>query len=199
MFCERFASDLSAFSSDAIREESTLIWSRYSRAVSTTIRSDRVVIFNNLRQQRQACNSLRCNDAMLGQMCSKGIDKLRALTDEEVSRREEHGAGLLGFSLWNDEPHRRPGRCFNDRFCIGRIILMPFDKGLNVGRRNQANMAAKFADLTRPVMRCRAGLHSDDALGQFREECDDLAARQFPGQDNTAIASGGMNLKHPLC
>lgn len=39
VLCERFASDLSAFSSDAIREESTPIWSRYSRAVSTTIRS----------------------------------------------------------------------------------------------------------------------------------------------------------------
>lgn len=113
----------------------------------------RVVILNNLRQQRQARNSLRCDDAMLGQMCAKGIDKLRSLTDEEVSRPEKHGAGLLGFRLWNDEPHRRPGRCFNDRFCIGRIILLPFDKGLNVGRRDQANIMAKFADLTRPIMR----------------------------------------------
>ena len=157
------------------------------------------MIFNNLRQQRQARNSLRCNDAMLGQMCAKGIDKLRSLTDEEVSRPEKHGAGLLGFSLWNDEPHRRPGRCFNDRFCIGRIILLPFDKGLNIGRRDQANIMAKFADLTRPVMRGGAGLHRDDAFGQFRKEGDDLAARQFPAQDHTSIASGGMNLKHPLC
>ena len=39
VLCERFASDLSAFSSDAIREESTPICSRYNRAVSTTIRS----------------------------------------------------------------------------------------------------------------------------------------------------------------
>ncbi|SEH87088.1 hypothetical protein SAMN05216228_1010161 [Rhizobium tibeticum] len=39
VLCERFAADLSAFSSDAIREESASIWSRYSRAVSTTISS----------------------------------------------------------------------------------------------------------------------------------------------------------------
>lgn len=46
------------------------------------------MIFNNLRQRGQARNSLRCDDAMLGQMCAKGIDKLRSLTDEEVSRPE---------------------------------------------------------------------------------------------------------------
>jgi hypothetical protein len=45
---------------------------------------------------------------MLGKMCAKGIDQLRSLTDEEVSRPEKHGASLLGFSLWNHEPHRRP-------------------------------------------------------------------------------------------
>lgn len=37
--CERFASDLSAFSSDAIREDSASIWSSYKRPVSTTISS----------------------------------------------------------------------------------------------------------------------------------------------------------------
>ena len=108
---------------------------------------------------------------------TKGIDKLRSLTDEEVPRPEEHGAGLLGFSLRNDEPHRRPGRCFDDRFCVGRIILLPFDKRLHVSRRNQAYIMAKFADLTRLVMRCGTGFHRDRAFGQFRKEGDDLAAR----------------------
>jgi hypothetical protein len=38
VLCERFASDLSAFSSDAIQEESAQIWSN-SRPVYTTISS----------------------------------------------------------------------------------------------------------------------------------------------------------------
>ncbi|SEH87100.1 hypothetical protein SAMN05216228_1010162 [Rhizobium tibeticum] len=143
------------------------------------------MVFNNLRQQGQIRDALRCNDTMLGQMCSKGIDKLCSLTDKEVPRAEEHGAGLLGFSLRNDKPHRRPGRRFNDRFCVGRIILLPFDKGLNVSRRDQANIVAKFADLTRPVMRCGTGLYRDRAFGQFRKEGDDLAARQFPARKTT--------------
>lgn len=65
--------------------------------------------------------------------------------------------------------------------------------------RDQANIMAKFADLPRPVVRCGAGLHRDRTSGQFRKKADDLAARQFPAQDHTSIASGGVNLKHPLC
>ena len=56
------------------------------------------------------------------------------------------------------------GGCFNDRFCVGRVILLPFDKRLNVGRRDQANIMAKFADLTRPVMRGGEGLHRNRAF-----------------------------------
>jgi hypothetical protein len=136
---------------------------------------------------------------MLGQMCSKGIDKLRSVTKEEVPRPEEHGAGLLGLSLRNDEPHRRPGRCFNDRFCVGRIILLPFDKRLHVSWRDQANIVAKFTDLARAVVRCGTGFHRYRAFWQFRKEWHQLAARQPPAQDPTSIASCGMNRKHALC
>lgn len=50
-----------------------------------------LVIFNNLRQRGQIRNALRCNDTMLGQMCSKGIDKLRSLTNEESRVRKPAG------------------------------------------------------------------------------------------------------------
>lgn len=97
------------------------------------------MIFNNLRQQGQIRDALRCNDTMLSQMCAKGIDELCSLTDEEVPRPEEHGAGLLRLRLRNDKAHRRPGRCFHDRFRVGSIILLSFDERLHVSRREGIN------------------------------------------------------------
>ena len=54
---------------------------------------------------------------------------------------------------------------FTDRLCIGRIVLLPFDERLDVGRRDQAHMMAQLSGLTRPVVRTGTGLHRHDTPG----------------------------------
>ena len=62
VLCERFTFDLSAFSSDAIREESPYQVQIQSSGLHSNKVEAQVVIFNSLRQQGQARNSLWCND-----------------------------------------------------------------------------------------------------------------------------------------
>jgi hypothetical protein len=52
------------------------------------------MIFNSLHQQGQIRDALRCNDTILGQMCSKGIDKLRSVTKKSRVRKSMEQACL---------------------------------------------------------------------------------------------------------
>jgi hypothetical protein len=100
---------------------------------------------------------------MLGQMCSKGIDKLRSLTNEESRVRKSM-----------------------EQACWGSVF----------GTTNRSD--GLVAASTIASARCGTCFHRDCASGQFRKEGDHMAARQFPAQDHTSIASRGMNLKHAL-
>jgi hypothetical protein len=75
--------------------------------------------------------------------------------------RMQHQATLLFRRLGLDEPHIGPCDCFADGLRVSGIILLPLDVGLHIGRRHQTHGMAKRLELTRPMMRCGAGLDPD--------------------------------------
>src|SRR5664279_2249813 len=96
-------------------------------------------------------------------MGSDYIDHRGLLADEQMARAMEHQATLLLGRLGCDEPHVGPGDGLADRLRVSRVILLPFDVGLHVSRRHQANGMANCLKFARPMMRRGAGFNTDQA------------------------------------
>jgi len=85
----------------------------------------------------------RRGNAKLGRVSADPIDYGGLLTDQPVTRAMEHQpALLLGRFGWR-EPHIGPCDPLADGFRIGRIVLLPLDVRLDVGRRQQSHGAAE--------------------------------------------------------
>src|SRR5271166_3002714 len=92
----------------------------------------------------------------------------------------------------------RPLRRFTDGFGIGRVVLLPLDERLDVGRRDQSHTMAQLADLARPVVRAGTGLHRDDAWRLRRQEADKLRAGDALAEQHMPGSIGSVHLKHVL-
>src|SRR4029450_1473850 len=75
------------------------------------------------------------------------------------------------------------------------IILLPLDVGLHVSRRHQPHRMPKRLQFARPLMRGRAGLHTNEARRHFLEERQDLATLQLTAEDHLAIGVNAVHLK----
>jgi hypothetical protein len=89
------------------------------------------------------------------------VDRFGPVVHELLASAEHDGPGLLFRSPRLDLSHGRWQRCLNDRFRVGRIILLPLDE-LDVARRDRPDLVAELLHLARPVVRSTACLHRDD-------------------------------------
>src|SRR5215813_11583268 len=132
-------------------------------------------------------NALRKDVAVFHQVTAKSVDTLGALPHQEIAGSEHDAVRLLLFGLDRNKAHGWPLGRFTGGLCIGRIVLLPLDERLDVGRRDQAHMMAQLTDLTRPVVRAGTGFHRDDARGLRCQETeklhasDALAKEHMPG------------------
>src|SRR5262249_13518856 len=78
------------------------------------------------------------------------------------------------------------------------IVLLPLDRGLHVSRRHQPHRMPKRLQFARPMMRCRAGLHTNEARRHFLEEREDVATLQLTAEDHLAIGVNAVHLKTRL-
>ena len=124
---------------------------------------------------------------MFGQLTAQRIDQLRALADQEVPCPEQHGARLLFRRLDGDEAHGRPACCLRNCFRVRRIVLLAFDKRLDVRGRNQANFMPGVADSPTPVMGAPAGLHGDDAARPLGKKAEDFLTRELLSKGYASI------------
>ena len=85
-------------------------------------------------------------------MSADRIDHSGLLTDEQMTRAVEHQAALLLRRLGLDKPHVGPGDSLADRLGVSRIVLLPFDVGLHVGRWHQSHGMAKRLEFARPMV-----------------------------------------------
>jgi hypothetical protein len=79
-------------------------------------------------------------------MCNPVQRSRAALADQEIPCPEQHGARLLFLRFDSNEAHGRSARRFRNRLCVRRVVLLSFDKRLDVGRRNQANFMPGVGD-----------------------------------------------------
>jgi len=105
---------------------------------------------------------------------------------------------LLRGTLHGHEPHRRPERGFTDRFRVGSVILLQFDEGLHVRRRDQFDLVPQLRNLPTPMMAAGASLHRDRARLDRCQELQYLAARDLPAKSHRPVSPNCMDLDRSL-
>ena len=91
---------------------------------------------NNAQQFRDPFAPDRRDNAELGKLRSDRINHCGLLADEQMASTVKHQAALLLGCLGWHEPHVGSGDRLANRFCVGHVILLPFDVGLDVSRRH---------------------------------------------------------------
>src|SRR6476659_5198496 len=115
----------------------------------------------NIEQLLDTVAPDRCNDPELGKMGPDRIDHRGLLTDEQMARAVQHQTALLLGSLGRHEPHVSPGDCLANGLCVSRVILLPLDVGLHIGRRYQPHLVTQCLELARPMVRRGASLYAN--------------------------------------
>src|SRR6202030_302927 len=108
----------------------------------------------------------------------------------------KHQAALLFGILGWHEPHVGSGDRLANRFCVGHVILLPFDVGLNVSRRHQSYGMPKRLQLARPMVRRRTSLNANQAWRQFLEERQHVAPLQLASDYYLADGINSVHLEN---
>jgi hypothetical protein len=115
-----------------------------------------------------------------------------------MARAMEHQAALLLGRLGRDEPHVGPGDRLADGLDVSRIVFLPFDVGLYVGRRHQAHGVAERLELARPMIRRGTRLDANQACRKLLKERQNVTALQLPVDDNLALRINAVDLEYRL-
>src|SRR5271167_3383540 len=126
------------------------------------------------------------------------IDQLGALAHQQIAYPMLHQPALLFGRLDRDKPHGRASHRLADRLGVGGIVLVALDVGLYILCRHQPNLMPELRKFTRPMVRCRAGLHADKARRQSLEELYYLAATELLSHDDLLGRINAMNLEYVL-
>jgi hypothetical protein len=153
---------------------------------------------NNMEQFGDPSASDRRNNTELGEMRSDRINHCDLLANEQMTGSVEHQTALLLGCLGWHEPHVGSGDRLANRFCVGHVVLLPFDVGLNVSWRHQSHGMTERLKFARPMVRRGAGLYANQTCWQLLKEPNYLATLQLAADDHLASAINAMNLKDRL-
>jgi hypothetical protein len=92
-----------------------------------------------------------------------------------------------------------PLHCLTDDLGIRSIILLAFDIGLHVGRRDEPHDMPESLQLARPMMRGGAGFDADETGRQLLEEREYVSTLQLPANDHASLRVDAVNLEDGLC
>jgi hypothetical protein len=76
------------------------------------------------------------DNAELGEVRADRINHRGLLADKQMASTVKHQAALLLGCLGWREPHIGSGDRLANRFCVGHVVLLPFDEGLYIGWRH---------------------------------------------------------------
>src|SRR5512134_2852194 len=131
-------------------------------------------------------------------MAAQRVDQDGALAHQEVAGLVDHQRPLLFSRLQRHEPHRRTLNRLANGLGIEGVVLAALDVRLHVARRYHADLVSQPAELSRPVMRCRAGLHADETRRQTREKRHHLGTTQSPTDNHRAVVGNSVDLEDVL-
>jgi hypothetical protein len=103
----------------------------------------------------------RRNDPELGKIGPDCIDYSGLPADEQMACTVEHQAALLLGRLGWYKPDVRPGDGLANGLCVSRIVLLPLDVWLHMGRRDQPHGVTQCLQFARPMVRRGAGFDTD--------------------------------------
>ena len=86
-------------------------------------------------------------------MTADGVGELDTLPHEHQTDPMKPHDALLLRALDLDEAHRRSGHRLADRLGVRRVVLLPLDVRLHIGRWHQANVVTELAKLSSPIVR----------------------------------------------
>jgi hypothetical protein len=155
-------------------------------------------VLDDGNQARGVRRPLRHDLPELAQVAAQGVDRLRALADQQLASAEDHRGALGLLALHGHEAHRGSLRCLADRLRVRRIVLLPLHEGFDVGGRDETDLVAQLADLAAPEMRAAAGFHRHQARRQVAEERQYLIPSQLLAQNTKPRRVSAMHLKHSL-
>jgi methionine aminopeptidase len=81
---------------------------------------------------------------------------------------------------------------------VSRVILLPLDVGLHIGRRHQPHGVTQCLQFARPMVRRGAGFHTDQTWRQLLEERQHIATLQLAANDSLAASVNAVNLENRL-
>ena len=90
----------------------------------------------------------------------------------------QHEERLLLLMLDRHEPHAGPLHRLAASLGVGGIVLVALDVRLHISRWHQVHLVAQRDQFPRPVMRCRTGLHANQARRPVAEVVKNLPASQ---------------------
>jgi hypothetical protein len=151
-----------------------------------------------LNQDADAVGAIGSDDAEFREVSADAVDQLCPLARQHLSHAMQHEDFLLALFLDRNEPHRRPGHGLANGLRIGRVVLVGLHIGLNILRRQQADLVAEAANKPAPVVRAGTSLKADTASGQFTEERLHLLALQSPAKNRLAALVRSMDLEDGL-
>ena len=132
----------------------------FRQSLVTSISDDIEQFFNTIAADRG-------DNSEFGKMSAYRIDHRDLLTHAQMTRSMKHHAALLLGSLGRHEPHIGSGDCLANGLCVSRIILLPLDVGLHVGRWYQPHIMAERLELARPMVRRSASFDADKGWSTF--------------------------------
>ena len=91
--------------------------------------------------------SLRSDDAELRQVTPQRVDRLCPLAHQKIACTEQHPAGLLPLTLHGHDAYGRSLPCLAYRLRVRRVVLVPFDEGFHIDRRDQFHLVAELLGL----------------------------------------------------
>src|SRR5450756_2281923 len=118
------------------------------------------------------------------------------LADEKMTGSVKHQAALLLRRLGWHEPHVGSSDRLANRFCVGHVVLLPFDVGLHVSRRHQPNGMTECLEFARPMVRRGAGLNAHQTWWQLLKECQNRPPLQLTADDHLAASVNAVNLEN---
>lgn len=156
-------------------------------------------VFDQLWNSRgDVSDSLRHDETELTQQPADLV-RLRGARPHESPPDPVQGKDRLLLNvLHRDEAHVRPPDRFANDLCVGRIVLVGLDVGLDELRGHQPHRVAHALQLSTPVVRATASLHANQARRQVEEERGHLIAPQLLLQDRLAVLVDAVDLEHVL-
>ena len=184
--------------SDNLRIEAGDLLKQKTPQFANQLRQSRARILECRCQSTDMSRSLRSDDAELRQVTPQRVDRLCPLAHQKIASTEQHPAGLLPLTLHGHDAHGRSLRCLAYRLRVRRVVLVPFDEGLHIDRRDQFHLVAELLGLPTPIVSARARFHRHRTARLRREEVKQLAPAQLLPERNRPVCVRPMQLKAVL-